>query len=201
MEHLPGRGNGRLAQAERRAAGREVRVVIDLDGSGSYGGGAVVPQLDAMLGACARHACFDLAVECVADPVFEQPALARLVGECTGAALAAALFDRQRVNRLGAQVAPLEDALVRVVVDLTGRPHLVWRVPRLRADGVDPLALFRFIQGLVAGGGMTLHVDLLAQGRTAHVFQAVYRALGAALRQATWERPHGPPPVDPAGGI
>ena len=193
--------SGRHGDAQRARDHREVRVVVDLDGSGAFHGAAVVPHLDHMLGALARHAFFDITVECVADPIFEQAELALLVGECAGAALSDALFDRTRVARIGSGCAPLEDALVRVAVDVTGRPHLRWRLPKLKAEVVDPLSLFRFLQGFVREGGMTAHVDLLAAGPCQHVFQATYRALGAALRAAVAERPHGPPPSDPHGEL
>lgn len=178
----------RAGEARRRTGETDVRVRLDLDGSGRASAKTGVGFFDHMLTALARHALFDLEVEASGDLHVDGHHTVEDVGIVLGQALAQALGERRGIRRYGEATVPLDDALARAVVDVSGRPFLAYHAepPTWQMLGDYDVALTpEFFRGLATHGGLTVHVDLL-RGQNAHhvveaVFKAVARALGAAV--------------------
>lgn len=178
----------RVGEAKRRTGETDVRVRVNLDGSGRGTIKTGVGFFDHMLTALARHALVDLDVEASGDLHVDGHHTVEDVGIVIGQALAQALGDRRGIRRYGEATVPLDDALARAVVDVSGRPFLAYHAdpPSWQMLGDYDVALTpEFLRGLATHGGLTVHVDLL-RGQNAHhvveaVFKAVARALGAAV--------------------
>jgi imidazoleglycerol-phosphate dehydratase len=178
----------RVGAAQRRTGETDVRVRVDLDGSGKAEAKTGVGFFDHMLTALARHALFDLEVSAAGDLHVDGHHTVEDVGIVLGQALAQALGERRGIRRYGEATVPLDDALARAVVDVSGRPFLAYHAepPTWQMLGDYDVALTpEFFRGLATHGGLTVHVDLL-RGQNAHhvveaVFKAVARALGAAV--------------------
>jgi imidazoleglycerol-phosphate dehydratase len=178
----------RTAEATRKTKETAVRVRVTLDGSGAASVRTGVGFFDHMLEALAKHSLIDLEVEATGDLHVDQHHTVEDVGIVLGQALAKALGDRRGIRRYGEATVPLDDALARVVVDVSGRPFLAFHAdpPSWQKVGDYDVALTpEFFRALATHGGLTLHVDLL-RGQNAHhaveaVFKAAARALGAAV--------------------
>jgi imidazoleglycerol-phosphate dehydratase len=178
----------RVGEARRRTGETDVRVRVELDGSGRAAVKTGVGFFDHMLTALARHALLDLDVAAAGDLHVDGHHTVEDVGIVLGQALAQALGERRGIRRYGEATVPLDDALARAVVDVSGRPFLAYHAepPTWQMLGDYDVALTpEFFRGLATHGGLTIHVDLL-RGQNAHhvveaVFKAVARALGAAV--------------------
>jgi imidazoleglycerol-phosphate dehydratase len=178
----------RVGENTRRTGETDVHVKIDLDGAGRCRAKTGVGFFDHMLTALAKHALFDLDVEAKGDLHVDAHHTVEDVGIVLGQALALALGERKGIRRYGDATVPLDDALARVVVDVSGRPFLAYHAepPTWQMLGDYDVALTpEFFRGLATHGGLTMHVDLL-RGQNAHhvveaVFKATARALGAAV--------------------
>jgi imidazoleglycerol-phosphate dehydratase len=176
----------RSAQIERNTLETRIRVALDLDGCGRSNLHTGVPFLDHMLDQVARHGLIDLDIQAEGDLHIDAHHTVEDVGITFGQALAKALGNKQGVRRYGHAYVPLDEALSRVVVDLSGRPGLEFHVDFTRAmiGGFD-VDLFReFFQGLVNHAAMTLHIDNLRGTNAHHQAETVFKAFGRALRMA-----------------
>jgi len=176
----------RTAQIERNTLETQVRVAINLDGSGRSQFKIGVPFLEHMLDQISRHGLIDLDIHCVGDLHIDDHHTVEDVGITLGQALRAAVGDKKGIRRYGHAYVPLDEALSRVVVDLSGRPGLEYHVefPRERIGTFD-VDLFReFFQGLVNHAQMTLHIDCLRGRNAHHIIETVFKAFGRALRMA-----------------
>ena len=176
----------RQADISRNTLETQVRVRLDLDGSGQCRFASGVPFLDHMLEQVARHGQFDLEVEAKGDLHIDAHHTVEDIGITLGQALAAALGDKKGLTRYGHAYVPLDVALSRVVVDLSGRPGLVFGVNFTRATiGAFDVDLVReFFQGLVNHALITLHIDNLRGENAHHQAESVFKAFGRALRMA-----------------
>ena len=176
----------RQADISRNTLETQVRVRLDLDGSGQCRFASGVPFLDHMLEQVARHGQFDLEVEAKGDLHIDAHHTVEDIGITLGQALAAALGDKKGLTRYGHAYVPLDEALSRVVVDLSGRPGLVFGVNFTRATiGAFDVDLVReFLQGLVNHALITLHIDNLRGENAHHQAESVFKAFGRALRMA-----------------
>ena len=176
----------RQADISRNTLETQVRVRLDLDGSGQCRFASGVPFLDHMLEQVARHGQFDLEVEAKGDLHIDAHHTVEDIGITLGQALAAALGDKKGLGRYGHAYVPLDEALSRVVVDLSGRPGLVFGVDFTRATiGSFDVDLVReFFQGLVNHALITLHIDNLRGENAHHQAESVFKAFGRALRMA-----------------
>lgn len=176
----------RHARVERRTGETQVLVELTLDGSGEASASTGVPFFDHMLDQLGRHSGFDLHVEAKGDLEIDAHHTVEDVGLALGDALKEALGDKSGVTRYGQAIVPMEDALVQVALDLSGRPYLAHDVP-VRADaigGYDPALTNEFLRALTNRAGITLHIKLL-DGRDAHhIVEAEFKALARALGQA-----------------
>ena len=176
----------RQAEVSRHTLETRIRVVINLDGSGTSQIATGIGFFDHMLDQIARHGRIDLAVEAEGDLHIDAHHTVEDVGITFGQALAKALGDKKGVRRYGDAHVPLDEALSRVVIDLSGRPGLVFNVAFARAmiGQFDVDLVHEFFQGLVNHAAMTLHIDNLRGQNAHHQAETVFKAFGRALRVA-----------------
>jgi imidazoleglycerol-phosphate dehydratase len=176
----------RRAEVVRNTRETRIRVAVDLDGTGASQLATGVGFFDHMLEQIARHGAIDLTVEAAGDLHIDGHHTVEDVGITLGQAVARALGDKAGVRRYGHAYVPLDEALSRVVVDLSGRPGLVWQVPFTRAmiGSFDVDLAHEFFQGFVNHALVTLHVDTLRGDNAHHQCETVFKAFGRALRMA-----------------
>ena len=181
----------RRATITRKTAETEIEVEIDLDGTGAYDNRTGVGFFDHMLDQLARHALIDLRVRASGDTHIDDHHTVEDVGIALGRALAEALGDKRGIRRYGACLLPMDDALVRAALDLSGRPHLAWRLaftaPKIGTFDVELVR--EFFTAFAMQGGITLHVDGLAGVNSHHIAEAAFKAVARSLREAVEEDP------------
>jgi len=181
----------RNAEIIRNTLETQVTVRLDLDGTGQGKFATGVPFLDHMLDQIARHGLIDLDVQAVGDLHIDAHHTVEDIGITIGQALAQAWGDKKGLTRYGHSYVPLDEALSRVVIDLSGRPGLEFDVPFTRAviGAFDVDLVNEFFQGLVNHAGITLHIDNLRGVNAHHQAETVFKAFGRALRTATTPDP------------
>eukprot|EP00887_Chlorella_sp_A99_P005314 scaffold1.g5314.t1 len=179
-------GGTRRATVRRKTKETNVEVTIDLDGSGVCRASTQIGFLDHMLDQLASHGLFDVTVNATGDIWIDDHHTNEDIGLALGTALAQALGDRKGIHRFGDFTAPLDEALVHVVLDLSGRPHLSCdlHIPTERIGNYDTQLVEHFFQSLVNTSGMTLHVRQLAGKNSHHIVEATFKAFARALRHA-----------------
>jgi len=176
----------RAAEVTRNTLETKVRVRIDLDGSGRSLLATGIGFFDHMLDQIARHGLFDLEVEAVGDLHIDGHHTVEDVGITLGQAFARAIGDKKGVRRYGQAYVPLDEALSRVVIDLSGRPGLVLNVTFSRAmiGALETQLIHEFFQGFVNHAAVTLHIDNLKGENAHHQAETAFKAFGRALRMA-----------------
>jgi imidazoleglycerol-phosphate dehydratase len=176
----------RRADIQRKTSETEIELRLDLDGSGSYDNQTGVGFFDHMLDQLARHALMDLYVRCSGDLHVDDHHSVEDVGIALGQALSQAMGDKRGIRRYGACLLPMDDALVRAALDLSGRPFLVWNVPfpTAKIGSFDTELVREFFQALSTHGGITLHIDMLHGLNSHHIAEAAFKAVARALRDA-----------------
>ncbi|XP_031261502.1 imidazoleglycerol-phosphate dehydratase 1, chloroplastic-like [Pistacia vera] len=182
---------GRIGEVKRVTKETNVFVKINLDGSGVADSSTSIPFLDHMLDQLASHGLFDVHVRATGDIHIDDHHTNEDVSLAIGTALLQALGDRKGINRFGDFSAPLDEALIHVSLDLSGRPHLSYdlQIPTERVGTYDTQLVEHFFQSLVNTSGMTLHIRQLAGRNSHHIIEATFKAFARALRQATEEDP------------
>ena len=176
----------RTAEVTRNTLETRVAVRLNLDGAGQSAFRTGVPFLEHMLDQVARHGLVDLDIQAEGDLHIDAHHTAEDIGITLGQAFAKAVGDKKGVRRYGHAYVPLDEALSRVVIDLSGRPGLEFHVDFTRARiGDFDVDLFReFFQGFVNHAGVTLHIDNLRGINAHHQAETVFKAFGRALRMA-----------------
>lgn len=176
----------RQADVSRNTLETRIRVAINLDGTGVAKLATGVGFFDHMLDQIARHGMMDLIIEADGDLHIDAHHTVEDVGITFGQALAKALGDKKGLRRYGHAYVPLDEALSRVVVDLSGRPGLVFNVPFTRATigEFDVDLVHEFFQGMVNHAGISLHIDNLRGVNAHHQAETVFKAFARALRMA-----------------
>jgi imidazoleglycerol-phosphate dehydratase len=176
----------RSASVARKTGETDIAVTLNLDGSGSYQVATGIGFLDHMLELLARHSLLDLEVKAKGDLHVDMHHTVEDVGIVIGQALDKALGERRGIRRYGSAYVPMDEALTRVSLDISGRPHLVWKVPFLRACiGTMDVELFpEWFQALVLNARMTMHVETLYGDNMHHIAESCFKALARSLRQA-----------------
>ena len=181
----------RTAKAERSTAETRIALSVNLDGSGKSRLATGVPFLDHMLDQVARHGAFDLEIEAQGDLHIDAHHTVEDVGIALGQAFAKALGDKQGIRRYGHAYVPLDEALSRVVVDLSGRPGLEFKIDfaRARIGEFDVDLVHEFFQGFINHALVTLHVDNLKGDNAHHQAETAFKAFARALRMAVKPEP------------
>lgn len=176
----------RKASITRDTAETKITVELDLDGTGIYDNATGVGFFDHMLDQLARHAMIDMTVRCAGDRHIDDHHSVEDVGIALGQALAEAVGDKAGINRYGACLLPMDDALVRAALDISGRPYLVWNVdlPTAKIGTFDSELVREFFQAFSTHGGLTLHVDALHGINSHHIAEAAFKSVARALRMA-----------------
>lgn len=176
----------RIATIERNTLETKIQVELNLDGTGKSSLQIGLPFFEHMLEQIARHGYFDLAINAKGDLEVDAHHTVEDVGIAFGQALHKALGSKIGIRRYGHAYIPLDEALSRVVVDLSGRPGLTWQVAFTRAMvGTFDVDLFiEFFQGLVNHAQLTLHVDNLRGQNSHHQAETIFKAFGRALKMA-----------------
>ena len=176
----------RIAKVERNTNETRISVEVNLDGGGRAELATGVPFLDHMLDQLARHGMLDLVVRAQGDLHIDAHHTVEDTGITLGQAVASALGDKKGLVRFGHAYAPLDEALSRVVIDLSGRPGLEFHVPFTRAmiGTFDVDLTHEFFQGFVNHALVTLHVDNLRGQNAHHQAETVFKAFARALRMA-----------------
>jgi len=176
----------RTAEIKRNTNETQIRVSINLDGTGKQKLNTGVPFLDHMLDQIARHGLIDLDIECVGDLHIDAHHTVEDTGITLGMAVAKAIGDKKGIRRYGHAYVPLDEALSRVVIDFSGRPGLEMHVPWKRAmiGNFDVDLAHEFFQGFVNHALVSLHIDNLRGENAHHQCETVFKAFGRALRMA-----------------
>lgn len=176
----------RQAEVVRNTRETQITARINLDGTGLGSLNTGMPFLDHMLDQIVRHGLIDIDITCHGDREIDDHHSAEDCGITLGQAFAKALGDKKGVRRYGHAYVPLDEALSRVVVDLSGRPGIEFNVEftRARIGSFDVDLFFEFFQGFVNHAGVTLHIDNLRGRNSHHQIETVFKAFGRALRDA-----------------
>lgn len=176
----------RTAQIERRTRETSIQLTLGLDGSGQHDIATGVPFLDHMLTHLAVHGLLDLKLRCAGDTAVDDHHSVEDIGIALGQALAQALGDKAGSARYGSQLMPMDEALVLVALDCSGRGLLVYdaALPAARVGSFDTELVLEFLRALAHQAGLTLHVQLLHGQNTHHIIEAIFKGLGRALGQA-----------------
>jgi imidazoleglycerol-phosphate dehydratase len=180
----------RMAEVGRSTKETAIEVRIDLDGTGVTEISTGLPFFDHMLGQLGRHGGFDLTVEAEGDLEVDAHHTVEDVGIALGEVVATALGDKAGVRRFASVAVPLDEALVEVAVDLSGRPYLAYGIEfapdtaGLGTPPFDPQLAEEFWRAFVTAAGITLHVRLISGRNTHHIVEASFKAVARALRDA-----------------
>jgi imidazoleglycerol-phosphate dehydratase len=176
----------RAAKVERKTAETTITVDVNLDGSGKTTVATGVPFLDHMLDQVGRHSLIDLDIRAKGDLHIDAHHTVEDIGITLGQAIKQALGDKKGIRRFGHAYVPLDEALSRVVIDLSGRPGLEFNVPFTRAliGTFDVDLVHEFFQGFVNHALATVHIDSLRGDNAHHQAETVFKAFARALRVA-----------------
>ncbi|MBF0454645.1 MAG: imidazoleglycerol-phosphate dehydratase HisB [Magnetococcales bacterium] len=176
----------RKATVSRTTKETQIEVSLVLDGTGQSEINTGIGFLDHMLDQIARHGLFDLTIKAKGDTHIDSHHTVEDVGIAMGQAFREALGDRRGITRFGLAMVPLDEALSRVVVDLSNRPSLVWRValPTQKLGQFDTELFREWFEAFAGNGAMTLHAENLYGTNSHHIIESCYKALAMALRQA-----------------
>lgn len=178
----------RVGEVERKTKETELKIRIDLDGRGESRVHTGIGFLDHMLESFARHGLFDLVVEARGDLQVDGHHTVEDTGIALGQALALALGDRAGIRRYADVIIPLDEALVRAVVDVSGRPFLAYQVdiPKWQMLGdYDVFLTPEFFRAVVHNAGLTVHLDAIRGDNPHHLVEATFKAFARALDEAT----------------
>ena len=177
----------RTASVSRTTGETDVRVALNIDGTGKCSADTGIPFLDHMLHQISSHGLIDLEVKATGDIEIDDHHTNEDVGITLGMALAKALGERQGIVRFGHFVAPLDEALIQVALDFSGRPHLSYglSIPTQRVGTYDTQLVREFFVAVVNHSQMTLHIRQLDGINSHHIIEATFKAFARAMRMAT----------------
>lgn len=178
---------GRQYQISRRTNETDIKLTFKIDGEGKNQIDTGVPFMNHMLDLFAKHGHFDLQVQAVGDIEIDDHHTTEDIGICLGIALKEALGDKKGIRRYGNSFVPMDESLAQVAIDLSNRPHLEFRVelPQAKVGSFDTELVHEFLWKLALEARMNLHVVLHYGSNTHHMIEAIFKALGRALDEAT----------------
>lgn len=185
----------RLGEVERKTSETEIKLTLNIDGQGWQSVATGVPFLDHMLILWSKHGLFDLELKADGDTQIDDHHTVEDIGICLGQALEKAIGDKAGINRYGTAFVPMDEALAMVSLDLSGRSYLAFEanLPAAKVGNFDTELVEEFLRALAFNAKMTLHVRVMAGVNTHHIIEAIFKALGRALREAVTKDPriHG----------
>ena len=181
----------RIAEVCRETRETQIECTLKLDGTGTARIDTPVPFMNHMLELFAKHGFFDLTVKARGDVEVDYHHTLEDLGLVLGQAIAEAAGDKRGIRRYGSFLLPMDEALARIALDLSGRPYLVYEVtlPAPQVKDIDARLFREFFQALVNKSGMNLHIDLVRAGEVHHAFEAIFKAFARALDEATLTDP------------
>jgi imidazoleglycerol-phosphate dehydratase len=201
--HAPIAEPGRRGEIHRVTGETDVRVSLGLDGTGQCQVATGVPFLDHMLHQISSHGLIDLEISARGDTHIDDHHTNEDVGIAFGQALAQALGDRRGIHRFGHFLAPLDEALVQVALDCSGRPHLSYglTIPAQRIGTYDTELVREFFVAVANNAGLTLHIRQLDGVNSHHIVEAGFKAFARALRQAVEPDPRRAGAIPSSKGV
>ena len=178
----------RKATIERKTKETDIKIALNLDGTGVYNIKTSVPFMDHMLSAVARHGFFDLTIKAKGDIEIDDHHTVEDLGIAFGQALKKALGDSKGIRRYVEATVPMDETLAQVVMDLSGRPYLAYQVDlpkKYKLKNFDPGLAEDFFQSVANHAGMNLHIRLHYGRDVHHMLEGIFKAFGRALDQAT----------------
>jgi len=177
----------RKTQIERKTKETDIKLSINLDGKGQYSINTPTPFLDHMLSLMCKHGLFDMKLKAKGDINIDYHHTVEDIGIVLGKAVKQALGNMEGISRFGQATVPMDEAIASVRLDISGRPYLVYKVAfpkKSKIKNFDPDLIEDFLQAFVSNSGITLHVESPYGRNTHHIIEAVFKALGRALRNA-----------------
>jgi len=177
----------RNSKIDRKTKETEIHLKLNLDGTGLSSVDTGIPFMDHMLTLLTAHGFMDMELTARGDTEIDDHHTVEDLGICLGSALNEALGDKRGIKRYGMVTIPMDETLIRVVIDISNRPILSYRVPlKKRTTGTFDVSLVKeFFRALVINAGITMHIDLLAGEEPHHISEAIFKASGRALDQAS----------------
>ena len=181
----------RTATIERSTKETSIKLSLNLDGTGISKLSTGIPFLDHMVEQISRHGLIDLNIDAKGDLEIDAHHTVEDIGICLGEALREAIGDKAGIVRYGHAYVPLDEALSRVVLDLSGRPGLEYQIdfPKETVGGFDVELFKEFFQAISNHGRITLHIDAIRGNNNHHIIETVFKAFGRALRMAVESDP------------
>ncbi len=176
----------RIATVERNTKETQIKVSVNLDGTGKSDISTGIGFLDHMIDHLSRHSLIDMTIQAKGDLHIDGHHTTEDIGIAIGKAVKQALGEKRGITRYGAALIPLDEALSRVVIDISGRPYLVWKVNFSRPKlGEMDTELFReWFQAFAFNSGTTLHIENLYGENNHHIVESCYKGLARSLREA-----------------
>jgi imidazoleglycerol-phosphate dehydratase len=176
--------HGKIARTTRET---DIRLEVTIDGEGKSAISTGIPFFDHMLELFAKHGFFDLVIECKGDIEVDYHHSFEDLGLALGDAIKTALGTKEGIKRYGSFLLPMDEALARVAIDLSGRPYLVYNVELQRdnINGIDVQLFEEFFYALSVRAGINLHIDLIRGKEVHHCIEGVFKAFARALDDAT----------------
>jgi imidazoleglycerol-phosphate dehydratase len=177
----------RRTSVERKTKETVIKIEMNLDGTGRYAIDTSIPFLDHMLSLMSKHGLFDLKIKAKGDIEIDDHHTVEDTGIVLGKAFKQALGDMRGIRRYGQASVPMDESLASVNLDMSGRPYLIYKVEfpkKSKLKDFDPDLIEDFLHAFVSHSGTTLHVSVPYGRNTHHIIEAVFKALGRALRQA-----------------
>jgi imidazoleglycerol-phosphate dehydratase len=176
----------RRAEVKRQTKETQISVSLDLDGKGSHDVKSGIGFLDHMLEQLSRHSLIDIVVRAKGDLDIDMHHSTEDIGIVLGQAVAKALGERRGIRRFASVHLAMDEALTRVVIDVSGRPYLVWNValPRAKLGEFDTELVREWFHAFAQNAGVTLHVEALYGDNTHHMVESCFKGLARALREA-----------------
>jgi imidazoleglycerol-phosphate dehydratase len=177
----------RTAKVDRKTKETDIKVTLNLDGEGKYTIDTSIPFLDHMLSLMCRHGLFDMKIKAKGDIDVDYHHTVEDIGIVFGKTVKQALANMKGISRYGQASVPMDEAIASVSLDISGRPYLVYKVEfpkRSKIKNFDPDLIEDFLQAFVSNSGITLHVESPYGRNTHHIIEAIFKALGRALKHA-----------------
>ncbi len=177
----------RRSEITRQTSETNITLSLNVDGTGKYEISTPVPFLNHMLELTTRHGLFDLSIDASGDVEIDYHHTVEDIGICLGRAFREALGDKKGIRRYGNATVPMDEALAEVSVDIGGRPYLAFNVeiPQEKVGTFDVELAEEFFRALISNAAINVHIDLKRGTNAHHCLEAVFKAFGRAMDQAT----------------